>query len=36
MSGGWVSYGLGFPLELIKFLLLLAIAVQLTFARRHA
>jgi hypothetical protein len=33
---GWVSYALGFPLELIKFLLLLAIAVQLTFARRHA
>lgn len=32
---GWVYYGLGFPLELIKFLLLLAIAVQLTFARRH-
>lgn len=30
---GWVTYALGFPVELIKFLVLLAIAVQLTFAR---
>ena len=32
---GWVTYALGFPVELIKFLLLLAIAVQLTYARRR-
>jgi hypothetical protein len=32
---GWVTYALGFPAELVKFLLLLAIAVQLTFARRR-